>query len=108
MTIRTEEPKYFSKNGWNLRWEGGYGTYYLNNESGNYDDGTFTRLFVARFKYANANACLRHFARFLVENFTPAEYFAFLQANKSPLEALEAKGYVPYNIMKLRAKGLIK
>lgn len=56
--------------------------------------------FVARFKYANANKSAKHFVAFLKEQFTPAEYFARMAENNSPLTILQAKGYVSYNALR--------
>jgi hypothetical protein len=64
--------------------------------------------FVARFKHGSPMASANHFARFLVANFSPAEYFALLneklptlRGSRTPAEILEAKGYVPYNVLKI-------
>jgi hypothetical protein len=50
--------------------------------------------FVARFKHSRPTQNARAFAKFLVANFTPAEYFAALESGKPPLAVLWAKGYV--------------
>ena len=55
--------------------------------------------FVARFKYA-AKSSLGPFATFLRRNFTVEEYFALVDADKSPLKIAESKGFVLSHIKK--------
>jgi len=77
---------------WNLSFEGGRTMVYLyhTDESGKH--------FVARFKYARPKSSAKHFAKFLVKNFTPKEYFGMRMANSgsagTPLAILKVKGYV--------------
>ena len=64
---------------------------------------THEREFVARFKYKNAAKSATHFVKFLKANFTPAEYFTAMQADKkAPLEILKEKGYVSFNAILAR------
>lgn len=79
---------------WNLTVDGSSEVYvYQRNE--NHSE------FVARFKYASAKRCANHFVKFLQANFTVKEYFAARAEGKSPIEILEAKGYVDYNTLRL-------
>lgn len=77
-------------NGWNMslfNYNGGYlsyGQYYSPSEK-----------FVARFKYAAQKRRKNSFIKFLVNNFTPLEYFTATGIQgKAPLTALMEKGYV--------------
>ncbi|WP_213740415.1 hypothetical protein [Bradyrhizobium sp. dw_411] len=58
----------------------------------------YEKRFVARFKYARANAA--GFRAFLIKNFEVEEYFARHQAGEAPLHILESKGYVLGHIRK--------
>lgn len=85
------------KNGWNLKIEAStVVVYVMHGEPGH-------EQFVARFKYARPRTCANHFVKFLMANFTPAEYFAALATGAAPGAILEAKGYVNYNVMRARA-----
>lgn len=77
-------------NGWNMslfNYNAGYltyGEYYSPSEK-----------FVARFKYAAQKRRKNSFIKFLVNNFTPLEYFTATGIQgKAPLIALMEKGYV--------------
>lgn len=88
--------KTLSQNGWNLLIGTG-SEVYLHNV-----DATLPHpQFVARFKHGSPKACANHFAKFLVANFTPAEYFSRLAAGAAPGKILEERGYVNYNVAKL-------
>jgi hypothetical protein len=63
---------------------------------------TNDHLFIARFKYGRAVSSARHFIKFLVANFTPEEYLAKVAAGLAPLTILEEKGYVSYNVQRIR------
>jgi len=52
---------------------------------------TYNGKFVARFKYRARNA--RGFASFIAANFTPAEYFARMDAGELPLIIAQSKGF---------------
>lgn len=76
-------------NGWNtslFNYSAGYLTYgvkYSHSEK-----------FVARFKYAAQKRRKGAFVKFLVNNFTPDEYFtATIEGCQTPLSALVGKGY---------------
>ena len=77
------------RNGWNLslfNYNGGYLTY------GEYFSPS--EKFVARFKYAAQRRRRNAFQKFLIDNFTPDEYFtATGVGGQSPLSALVGKGY---------------
>jgi hypothetical protein len=73
-------------NGWTLNWMSGREIYLRNGND-----------FVARFKYLNPGTNCRAFAKFLVKNFTPAEYFAAYRAGIPPMSILEARGFVSPN-----------
>lgn len=53
---------------------------------------TYDGKFVARYKYSHLLRIMRVHLRYLVRNFTPEEYFAQLDAGKSPIEIMESKG----------------
>jgi len=57
------------------------------------------RKFVARFKYGTGGKA--DFLRFLVKNFTPAEYFGKIAQGLPPLKVLEEKGYVSPTIKRM-------
>ena len=59
----------------------------------NYGGGylTYDGVFVARFKYNRG--MYAKFKKFLMQNFTPKEYFAELDRGISPLDALRSKGF---------------
>jgi len=70
--------------------------------------GTRKELFVARFKYSGRDK--GRFLTFLINNFTPEEYFTALKSPNptnpwnnpfSPAPVLEAKGYISATIRKL-------
>ena len=61
--------------------------------------------FVARFKHKPRSA--PSFIKFLVRNFTPAEYFARLKAGEAPLTIARSKGYELPHIKRWRVEGLI-
>ena len=63
------------------------------------------RQFVARFKYGKTASNAKHFAVFLVSNFTPAEYFAQRAAGHSPIDVAEGKGYIAPQIAHGAAEG---
>jgi hypothetical protein len=63
---------------------------------------TYQSKFVARFKYSKNG--IGDFKKFLVANFTPAEYFGMLDAGQAPICALETKGYVVPHIRKELAR----
>lgn len=54
--------------------------------------------FIARFKYRSGGSGA--FITFLCKNFEVEEYFALLE-NSTPLEVLNAKGYISPNIRKI-------
>lgn len=86
----------FTTNGWNLILDGSCGEYWLHQHD---SEGKHPK-FVARFKYGNAQRCGKHFAKFLVKHFTPAEYFAAYTGPGSaatPFGVLQTKGFVDYN-----------
>lgn len=58
--------------------------------------------FVARFKYARPTINARAFIKFLVANFTPAEYFGRMAAGEHPMPILESKGFVSPNVRRAR------
>lgn len=81
-------------NGWNMRlfnYQAGYLTY------GQYF--TADEKFVARFKYSAQRNRKAGFIKFLVNNFTPEEYFSRTanradgKLGETPLGVLESKGY---------------
>lgn len=55
--------------------------------------------FVARFKYKGGDKA--GFLSFLIKNFTPAEYFARLDAGETPVGITESKGYVSATVKKI-------
>lgn len=59
----------------------------------NYGGGylSYDNRFVARFKYNRAMYPM--FKTFLLQNFTPDEYFAEMDKGVSPLQALQNKGF---------------
>lgn len=62
-------------------------------------DGLFLmydNAFVARFKRGG----MSHFKSFLIENFSVEEYFQSMEKS-TPMQALEAKGYVSTNLKTL-------
>lgn len=59
--------------------------------------------FVARFKYSSRDRA--GFQKFLVENFTPTEYFARLTAGETPVKILESKGYISATIKAMLKEG---
>lgn len=65
-----------------------------------YGDSQYGGAFVARFKYIKRNRV--SFQRFLARNFTPAEYFARLDAGESPLGILQSRGYVSPSVARAR------
>lgn len=94
--------KEITKNGWHLSIDK------CGPEVWIHDGSSHTGKFVARFKHKSPMANATHFARFLVENFSPAEYFSLyeeklptLRGSRTPGEILEAKGYVPYNVLQI-------
>ena len=76
-------------------------------------DGKRKELFVARFKYSSGDK--GRFLTFLINNFTPEEYFTLLKTPDptnawnnpfSPATILEAKGYISATIRKgMKRKG---
>lgn len=85
--IKTEpvtrfNPRFFSMSGDCL--------YYTNGES---------RDFVARFKYSLQKRNRRTWTKFLVNNFTVAEYFGHKASGMAPTAILESKGYGVYSEM---------
>lgn len=89
------------KNGWNLALDGFSQEFTLINR-----DEFGNAHFVARFKYARPKTNARAFARFLVANFTPLQYFAELDAGKAPLTILKARGFVSPNELEARQAAL--
>ena len=83
------------KNGWHLTFSGTRGEVYL------YQIGGNDWQFVGRFKHGKASASANHFAKFLVNNFTPAEFFE-LAKTMAPAYVLQTKGYVSYNTLRLQ------
>ena len=75
-------PKFFSMNGDCL--------YYTNGDS---------RDVVARFKYPEQKRKRKAWTRFLVDNFTVAEYFGHKASGMAPTVILESKGYSVYSEM---------
>lgn len=53
--------------------------------------------FVARFKYYRPKTAAKAFVKFLTENFTPEEYFAYRKEGLTPVDILKKKGYVSPN-----------
>jgi hypothetical protein len=78
-------------NGWNLTVHAAGGEVLIHN----LDD--ITSKFVARFKHARPKANASAFVKFLVANFTPAEYFQRRAEGFAPLEILRTKDYVSPN-----------
>ena len=76
----------------NLIKEGKYLTYMPNGYDTLYKD----RKFVARFRTAGVGS----FATCLRKNFTVEEYFAQVEAGKTPLEIVEPTGYILPHIKK--------
>lgn len=58
--------------------------------------------FVARFKYVKSNK--PHFLTFLINNFTPAEYFGRYKNGEAPAEILKTKGYISKNVLHMLKK----
>lgn len=83
----------FTKN--NIIVDGGAGEVWVN-----YASEDNKRVFVARFKHGAPKANANHFVKFLIGNITVEEYFAAYKSGKAPLEILEDKGYVGYNMVK--------
>lgn len=79
------------KNGWNLRFEKYPGCVWIFAVT---DDAALGK-FVGRFKHYQPVTSARAFAKFLVANFTPAEFFHMRDAlSLAPLTILKTKGYV--------------
>lgn len=53
--------------------------------------------FVARFKHANPTRSAKHFAKFLIANYSPEEYFNEMKTGRAPLCILSDKGFISYN-----------
>ena len=68
---------------------------------------TYEGKFIARFKYANAASCAKHFVKFLIANFTVEEYFDLTAGPQrlAPSQALSTKGFVDYNTLSLMKRG---
>lgn len=66
-------------------------------------DLTQSQQFVGRFKFQPYKTAT-DFKRFLIANFTPAEYFSRLANQESPLPILQSKGYVLPHIRTTLAK----
>ena len=64
--------------------------------------------FVARFKYAGVSRDRPGFQKFLVQNFTPTEYFARHDAGETPLDILQSKGYVSATTRKMMKEDAIE
>jgi hypothetical protein len=80
-------------NGWNMslfHYHGGYLSY---------GELVFQTKFVARFKYNKRDRL--GFQKFLVNNFTPLEYFTRLMT-EAPLNILKSAGYVSASEKRLR------
>ena len=75
------------KNGWNLMVSGSSVVYVTN------VDADFKSNFVARFKYLKPKSSANKFVKFLMDNFSPAEYFAEYAKGKTPLVILMEKGF---------------
>lgn len=60
---------------------------------------TYQGKFVARFKYKAGSVA--DFRKFLVAYFSPAEYFARLEAGEAPLTILQSKGYILPHVRKM-------
>ena len=97
----------FSYHGGYLMFSGDAGKFneYYGEDSHPTRVGTRKELFVARFKYSGADK--GRFLTFLINNFTPEEYFAARNAKygiynnpHSPATILEAKGYVSATVRK--------
>ena len=86
-------------NGWNIRFDGTRSEVHVYHSDPTVPPGTHPYRFVARFKYARPMANARHFVRFLVANFTPAEFFAAREdaSQPPPAAVLRSKGYVSLN-----------
>lgn len=59
--------------------------------------------FVARFKYNKRDRV--GFQKFLVNNFTPAEYFGRRAADETPVAILKSKGYISTTIRSMLKRG---
>ena len=60
------------------------------------------RRFVARFKYAKPLKNKNAFQKFLIANFTIAEYFGKYSEGQTPLSILEEKGFISPNRLEAR------
>ncbi len=58
--------------------------------------------FIARFKGRSSKAYAKHFIKFLHENIPLETYIMEMMEGKSPLNILQERGYVSYNILKIR------
>lgn len=82
-----------AKQDWNRKgfhFFGGYLTY--TPTPGVYDSTHVPARFVARFKYTKKDRA--PFQKFLIENFTPEEYFSRLKVELTPYTILESKGFM--------------
>ena len=52
----------------------------------------FEGKFIARFKYRH-NQNVQKFKQFLINNFTPTEYFNLYQEGLTPMDILRTKGF---------------
>jgi len=98
-------------NGWNLVIEGSTEVY-IHQHNAPAPCPWDQRIFVGRFKYARPGTNATHFAKFLVKHFTPAEFFAAVEAaakdnNHGRLNVLEAKGYVSPNMARAIKAGYV-
>lgn len=81
-----------------FNWHGGYLTY------GQYPTPHADRIFIGRFKYANAGKCARHLRDWLIKNMTVEEYRQLRDTpsdwrEPSPLDLrMKALGYLQYNL----------
>jgi hypothetical protein len=90
--------KAITKGGWHLTISGDKEVY-IHHTAGHQSH------FVARFKYARPGQNAKAFAKFLVANFTPEQYFERMRAGHAPLQILAAYGFVsPNQRMALAAK----
>lgn len=75
----------------------------ISGSSGEYYLETLDRKFIARFKYVNALASAKHFAKFALAQLS-ADAAAGMSADASPLTWAKALGYVSYNVVKLNKR----
>lgn len=87
-----------TQNGWNLDLFNYYGRELT------YGKGIANSKFIARFKYTPRDR--KGFQKFLVENFTPAEYFELREKyGFFPLAILQRKGYISLTVKQMLKRG---